>query len=61
MALVLLFLGPAGVIGLTLVDYSVRYEYLIQQNPNVWEGLFHELNITLPIAFYWEERFLLQM
>ncbi|MGN2273601.1 ABC transporter permease [Priestia megaterium] len=47
----LLFLGPAGVVGLTLVDYSVRYEYLIQQNPNVWEGLFHEINITLPTAF----------
>lgn len=36
----LLFLGPAGVVGLTLVDYSVRYEYLIQQTPNAWEGLF---------------------
>ncbi|WP_110114613.1 ABC transporter permease [Bacillus sp. CGMCC 1.16541] len=46
----LVVLGPVGVIALQIVNYGIRYEYLMKLFPNVWEGLLHQVNLFLPTA-----------
>jgi hypothetical protein len=46
----LVFLGPFGVIALQLVNYGVRYDYLIQQEPDVWAGLLDNINMFVAPA-----------
>ncbi|MBM7702158.1 ABC transporter permease [Metabacillus iocasae] len=46
----LVALGPIGVIALQVVNYGVRYEYLMKIFPNVWEGLLNQVNLFLPTA-----------
>ncbi|RFU62818.1 ABC transporter permease [Peribacillus glennii] len=46
----LVFLGPFGVIALQIVNYRVRYDYLIQQQPDVWKGLMENVNMFVAPA-----------
>lgn len=44
----LVFLGPFGVVSLQVVNYGVRKDYLLSQEPDAWKGLMHEVNIFIP-------------
>ncbi|MGG3640234.1 ABC transporter permease [Bacillus gobiensis] len=46
----LVFLGAFGVISLQAVNYGVRYDYLITQYDNQWDGVFKNVNMFLPVA-----------
>lgn len=46
----LVFLGPFGVISLQMVNYGVRYDWLIQQQPDVWMGLIQNINMFVAPA-----------
>jgi lantibiotic transport system permease protein len=48
----LVFLGPFGVISLQIVNYKVpgRYDYLVQQVPDVWIGLLGNVNMFVAPA-----------
>ena len=46
----LVFLGPFGVVSLQIVNYGVRYDWLIQQQPDVWLGLIQNINMFVAPA-----------
>ncbi|WP_191562029.1 ABC transporter permease [Metabacillus idriensis] len=46
----LVFLGPFGVIALQMVNYGVRYDYLMKQQPDVWAGLLENINMFVAPA-----------
>ncbi|MFD2922860.1 ABC transporter permease [Halobacillus naozhouensis] len=41
----LVFLGPFGVIALQVVNYSVRYDWIMQQHPDEWGSLIQFVNM----------------
>ncbi len=41
----LVFLGPFGVISLQIVNYGVRYDYLLKQQPDIWAGVIENVNM----------------
>ncbi|WP_191565835.1 ABC transporter permease [Metabacillus idriensis] len=46
----IVFLGPFGVIALQMVNYGVRYDYLMKQQPDVWAGLLENINMFVAPA-----------
>jgi lantibiotic transport system permease protein len=46
----LIFLGPFGVIALQMVNYGVRYDYLMRQEPDEWMGLIKNINMFVSPA-----------
>ena len=41
----LVFLGPFGVIALQMVNYGLRYDYLVVGRDNLWQGLIQNVNM----------------
>ncbi|WP_226670427.1 ABC transporter permease [Metabacillus litoralis] len=41
----LVFLGPFGVIAMQMVNYGVRYDYLVENSTNVWQDLIANVNM----------------
>jgi hypothetical protein len=41
----LVFLGPFGVIALQMVNYGVRYDYLVNGSEDVWQDLIQNVNM----------------
>src|SRR3954451_25361178 len=41
----LVFLGPFGVIALQMVNYGVRYDYLVNGSEDVWKDLIQNVNM----------------
>ncbi|MDQ0231395.1 ABC transporter permease [Metabacillus malikii] len=46
----LVFLGPFGVIALQMVNYGVRYDYLVQGSTDVWQDLLMNVNGFVTLA-----------
>lgn len=51
MAIVLMVLGPVGVVALVSVNFLLRYDYLISQyEGRLWPGLLENISALAPIA-----------
>lgn len=46
----LVFLGPFGVLSLQMVNYGLRYDYLIEGSKHVWLDLLLNINMFVPPA-----------
>lgn len=46
----LVFLGPFGVICMQIVNYGVRYDYLLKQQSDVWAGVIQNVNMFVSPA-----------
>jgi hypothetical protein len=46
----LVFLGPFGVIALQMVNYGVRYEYLVEGREDLWQDLIQNVNMFVAPA-----------